>query len=71
MKGKEEQKAICFGSLQDFKKKKLNLVLPTTDTIPSGAMKQTNKQKPNSFEMLSNYVFYLFSYYKTKNLFEL
>lgn len=33
IRGKDEQKEICFVSLQDFKKKKLELVLPTANTI--------------------------------------
>lgn len=33
IRGKDEKKEICFVSLQDFKKKKLELVLPTENTM--------------------------------------
>lgn len=58
IKGKDEQKDICFFTLQDFKKKKLELLLPTGNTMHG---KWSNgKQKSNSTEMLLfNYVFYL------------
>lgn len=60
VRGKDEQKEICFFSLQDFKKKTLELVLPTGNTMHGKWSK--GKQKPSSFEMLLvNYEFFLFS----------
>jgi hypothetical protein len=41
---------------------KLELVLPIANN-----MAKWSNEKSNSFEILSNYMFYLFSYYKKKS----
>lgn len=58
IRGKDEQKEICFVSLQDFKKKKLECLCPQQIPCMAGGAVEG---KPSSFEMLLiNYVFYLF-----------
>lgn len=53
---KDEQKEVCFVSLQDFKKKTLKLVLPVASNMASAAVKN-GEEKSYSFEMLNNYLF--------------